>query len=114
VRAYDRGHALDLIQVGVDYQIRETFESALALSSAVLRDLDVPEDEVAEVMADVRRRDEERFELQLAASDVTAGNNLLLGNAPKPAPLTTPKRPSQVIGNVPATAGASSGVSGEA
>lgn len=114
VRAYDRGHALDLIQAGVDYQIRETFESALALSTAVLRDLDVPEDEVAEVMADVRRRDEERFELQLAASDVTAGNSLILGNAPKPTPLTTPKRPGQVIGDVPVAAGASSGVSGEA
>lgn len=104
VRAYDRGHALDLIQVGVDYQIRETFESAMTFGGAVLRGLDIPDDEVAEVMADVRRRDEERFELQLAAGDVTVGNNLILGNAPKPAPLTTPKRPGQVIGEVPAAA----------
>jgi bifunctional ADP-heptose synthase (sugar kinase/adenylyltransferase) len=75
-----------------------------ARSMKPLRDLDVPEDQVAEVMADVRRRDEERFELQLAASDVTAGNNLILGNAPKPTPLTTPKRPGEVIGEVPAAA----------
>lgn len=102
VRAHDRGHALDLIQVGVDYQIRETFESALALSGAVLRDLDVPEDEVAQVLAEVRRRDEERFELQIATSDVNAGNNLILGNAPKPTPLTPPKQQGQVIGAVPA------------
>ena len=29
VRSYDRGHALKLIEAGVDLQIRETFESAL-------------------------------------------------------------------------------------
>ena len=30
MRAFDRGHSLRLIEAGVDYQIRETFESALA------------------------------------------------------------------------------------
>lgn len=107
VRAYDRGHALDLIQVGVDYQIRETFESAMTFGAAVLRGLDVPTNEIDEIISDVRRRDEERFELQLAAGDVTVGNNLILGNAPKPVPLTTPKRPSQVIGDVPVAAAVS-------
>lgn len=107
VRAYDRGHALDLIQVGVDYQIRETFESAMVFGAAVLRGLDVPADEIDEIVADVRRRDEERFQLQIAAGDVTVGNNLILGNAPRPTPLTTPKRPGQVIGDVPAIADAS-------
>ena len=33
VRAYDRGHVLRLVEAGVDYQIRETFESALSLRS---------------------------------------------------------------------------------
>ena len=31
VRAFDRGHSLRLIEAGVDYHIRETFESALKL-----------------------------------------------------------------------------------
>ena len=31
VRAFDRGHSLRLIAAGVDYHIRETFESAMVL-----------------------------------------------------------------------------------
>jgi glutathione-regulated potassium-efflux system protein KefB len=30
-RAFDRQHALKLVELGVDYQMRETFESALAM-----------------------------------------------------------------------------------
>src|SRR5690606_21224200 len=37
VRAFDRGHSLRLVKAGVDYEIRETFESALAFGGAVLR-----------------------------------------------------------------------------
>ncbi len=33
VRAFDRGHALQLVGLGVDYQVRELFESALQLGS---------------------------------------------------------------------------------
>ena len=31
-RAFDRGHAIELVKAGVEYQIREMFESALTLS----------------------------------------------------------------------------------
>ena len=34
VRSFDREHALELIAAGVDYQIRETFESAVAFDWA--------------------------------------------------------------------------------
>ena len=34
VRSFDREHALELVHAGVDYQMRETFESALALGEA--------------------------------------------------------------------------------
>jgi glutathione-regulated potassium-efflux system protein KefB len=37
VRAYDRGHSMRLIQAGVEYQVRETFESALAFASMCSR-----------------------------------------------------------------------------
>jgi len=96
VRAYDRGHAIDLIQAGAEYQIRETFESAMTFSEAVLRHLDVPDADISELMDDVRRRDQERLELQIAGG-LTAGRDLMRGNMPVPTPLTVPKRPGQVI-----------------
>lgn len=101
VRAYDRGHALDLVKLGVDYQIRDTFESAMTFGATILRRLDVPDEEIGMLMEDVRRRDEERFALQLSGG-IGAGRDLMHGNMPVPGPLTAPKRPGEVIG---ATAG---------
>ena len=93
VRAYDRGHSMRLIQAGVEYQIRETFESALAFAEHVLADLGFNGEEIAETMEDVRRRDEERLTLQLAGG-ITAGRNLMRGNVvtPQPAPYVKPRR----------------------
>ena len=96
VRAYDRGHAMDLIRAGVDYQIRETFESAMAFGEAALRELGVPDDEAAEIAADVRARDQERLELQVAG-DLKSGRELIRGNAPIPEPLTKPQKTGQVF-----------------
>jgi glutathione-regulated potassium-efflux system protein KefB len=97
-RAYDRGHSLRLVKAGVDYQIRETFESALAFGRAVLIDLGVEEAEAAEVIEDVRRRDEQRFDLQLAGG-LAAGRALMRGNleTPQPAPLVTPQREGKAL-----------------
>lgn len=93
VRAYDRGHSMRLIQAGVEYQVRETFESALAFAEHVLANLGLDGEEIAETMEDVRRRDEERLTLQLAGG-ITAGRNLMRGNAvtPQPAPYVRPRR----------------------
>jgi glutathione-regulated potassium-efflux system protein KefB len=96
VRAYDREHALHLIAEGVEYHIRETFESAMAFGEAALVRLGVPVEEAAEITADVRRRDQERLEIQ-ATGGIYAGTDLMRGNAPKPGPLTKPKRRGQVI-----------------
>lgn len=90
VRAFDRGHSMDLIRKRVDFQIRETFESAMLFGQTALRELGVPEDAVAEIIEDTRRRDEERLELQVAG-DMTSGRDLIHSNAPKPAPLTKPR-----------------------
>jgi glutathione-regulated potassium-efflux system protein KefB len=95
-RSYDRQHALKLIGAGVDFQVRETFESALAFSEAALRTLGVPEEEATETVAEVRRRDAERLQLELAGG-LGAGRAAVLGNAPKPTPFTQPTRPAQPL-----------------
>ena len=102
-RAYDRGHAIELINAGVEYQLRETFESAMLFGETVLRDLGVPDGDVDDIIDDVRRRDTERLELQIVGG-IYAGADLMRTNGPVPAPLTTPKRRGQVIGGAPATA----------
>ncbi len=99
VRSYDRTHARDLIKMGVDFQIRETFESALKFGEATLRELGVTDEEVIEISDDIRRRDHERFELDLAADTqgYTAGRHLMFGNAVKPTPFVEPKRVSKSL-----------------
>ena len=89
VRAFDREHAYALVKAGVDFQVREVFESAIAFGAAALRELEVPAEEVDEVIADVRRRDAERFELELAGG-LFAGRALIYGNA-APHGLAAPK-----------------------
>lgn len=57
--------------------------------------------------AEIRRRNAERFELEIAMQDALAGVPLLFGNQtphlPKPAPLVPPRREGQSL-NVDATA----------
>jgi glutathione-regulated potassium-efflux system protein KefB len=95
-RAFDRGTTLALIKAGVDYQIRETFESALALGGQALQTLGVEAESVTEVLADVRQRDDERLELQIAGG-LQAGRALMKGNAPVPGPLSQPRRAGQAM-----------------
>lgn len=104
-RAFDRGHSLRLVKAGVDYQIRETFESALAFGGEVLRGLGESEDVVTETLEDVRQRDAERFALQIAGG-VTAGRYLLRNNqeTPQPAPLTQPRAKGEALNEAAASA----------
>jgi glutathione-regulated potassium-efflux system protein KefB len=98
VRAFDRGHALRLINAGVDYQLRETLESALAFGHRVLVDLGVSEEEADELVLDVRRRDEQRLEMQIAGG-LRAGLSLMRGNiaTTQPAPLVTPRKEGKAL-----------------
>ena len=79
-RAFDRGHAIELVNAGVEYQIREVFESALSLSGETLRLLGSTDEEIADVLKGVRERDRNRFAAQLVGG-LQAGGNLLLSNA---------------------------------
>jgi glutathione-regulated potassium-efflux system protein KefB len=105
VRSFDREHALTLVEIGVDVQVRETFDSAMTMGEAALVELGVPPEEVAEVIEDVRRRDTERFKLEQVGG-VMAGIDLLRGNMPrmKQKPLTTPKRPGRALSEETAAA----------
>jgi glutathione-regulated potassium-efflux system protein KefB len=96
VRSFDREHALQLIAAGVDFQIRETFESASAFGEAALRAIGVPPDTAAEIVADVRKRDLERLALQVTGG-AWAGVELLHSNRMKPKPLTPPSRAGQAL-----------------
>ena len=98
VRAFDRGHSLRLIQAGVDYQVRETFEPALKFGQAVLEELGLPQDEAAEVIADVRRRDEARLDLEVTGG-LGAGRAMMRGNmpTPKPTPYIKPHREGRLV-----------------
>jgi CPA2 family monovalent cation:H+ antiporter-2/glutathione-regulated potassium-efflux system protein KefB len=80
-RAFDRQEALRLADTGVDWQVRETLLSAFALGEETLRRLGVPEVEAAEVMEDVRTRDEMRFERELVGG-IKAAHDLIRGNIP--------------------------------
>ena len=79
-RAYDRGHAIELVKAGVEYQIREMLDSALSLSAEALRVLGSTDEEVAELIEGVRERDRQRFAAQIVGG-IQAGRDLLLSNA---------------------------------
>ncbi|MGZ9100107.1 MAG: monovalent cation:proton antiporter-2 (CPA2) family protein [Brevundimonas sp.] len=98
VRAYDRGHAIRLVQAGVEYQLRETFESALVFGHQVLIDLGFSDEQARETIEDVRRRDEQRLSLQMVEG-ITAGRSLMRGNirTTNPEPYIKPRREGQAL-----------------
>jgi glutathione-regulated potassium-efflux system protein KefB len=79
-RAFDRGHALELVNKGVDFQIRETFESALHLGREAVILLGAAPEEADEVVEEIRGRDRDRFALQ-TVEGIYAGRDLLLTNS---------------------------------
>jgi glutathione-regulated potassium-efflux system protein KefB len=80
-RAFDREHAIELIHANVDYQVRETFESALVMAEEALRRLEVDEDAIGDIMDETRRRDQERFDIEIC-DGVYASRHLIQGNVP--------------------------------
>ncbi len=88
VRSFDRGHAMELIRKGVDFEIRETVESALLMGAEGLRRLGCPQASVTEALDDIRHRDRERLAQQVQG-DLMSGRDQLL-TEPVPEPLTPP------------------------
>ncbi len=78
-RSFDREHAIELLNAGATWQVRETFESALTLSEHALELMGTPEQMRRQIMDDVRRCDAERFALE-TAQGIYAGRSLIHGN----------------------------------
>jgi len=84
-RAMDREHAVDLIKAGVEYQIRDTFESALLLGERALVTLGDTPEEAERIKSEVRSRDAERLDIEICGGIYdSAARNMILGNAPVP------------------------------
>ena len=92
VRSYDRAHSLSLRARGVEYEIRETVESALAFGASTLDALGIEDALARQIVDDVRRRDTQRLKLQ-EAEGIYAGNDLVTTHVVTPEPLVKP-RPS--------------------
>ncbi|MFD1910721.1 monovalent cation:proton antiporter-2 (CPA2) family protein [Halodurantibacterium flavum] len=90
-RSFDRGHSIELIRAGVDYEIRETFESALLMGAESLRRLGLDEALVTDALEEIRRRDRQRLTEQVQGDFMSGRDNLLI--APVPEPLI-PRKPA--------------------
>lgn len=91
-RSYDRRHTLELLEKGIDYEVREVFESAIRFGREALVGLDLTDERAGEVEDDIRRRDAERLMAQ-RAGDMLAGRDKLYGaEQVQPAPLVPPRR----------------------
>jgi len=96
VRSYDREHTLQLRAQGVEYELRETFESGLLFGQRTLEGLGVSEAEAYNIREDVRQRDEDRLHVQ-ASEGIMAGRHLLFNKPVTPEPLVKPAREGQRI-----------------
>lgn len=96
VRSYDREHTLQLRAQGVDYELRETFESGLLFGRRTLQELGVSESLSYEIAEDVRQRDEDRLHVQ-ASEGIMAGRHLLFNKPVTPEPLVKPAREAKPL-----------------
>jgi voltage-gated potassium channel Kch len=89
VRAFDRIHAVELMKMDVDYQIREVFESAIVFGRSALEELGTDPEAAAAAANDVRKRDIARLVLQKEVGAMS-GAELVVGAKIAPEPLTVP------------------------
>jgi len=96
VRSYDRRHSLRLIAKGVDFELRDTFESALAFGRRALEGLGLDPERAQAVEDFVRERDLNRLALQ-QAEGLSAGLELLQTRLVQPEPLSGPRRTARSL-----------------
>lgn len=92
VRAYDRRHAIQLINREVELIVRETFDAALSMGGQALSALGLTDPVIAETLDDVRIRDEARLKAQAKSnSGVSSKEDVTIEPTPlrPPEPATT-------------------------
>jgi monovalent cation:proton antiporter-2 (CPA2) family protein len=90
VRSFDRRHTLQLIAKGVDFELRETYESALVFGRSTLEALGIDSERAAATEQFVRSRDLDLLAVQ-QAEGLSAGVDLLRTRMVHE-PLSTPAR----------------------
>jgi glutathione-regulated potassium-efflux system protein KefB len=96
VRSYDRRHTLELLAKGVDFEVRETFESAVEFGRAALEGLGMAHERAIEVADYIRQRDIDRLALQ-QAEGVMAGRDMMFARRVQPEPLSEPQRETTAL-----------------
>ena len=94
VRFSDRQHTLKLRQRGVDFEIRETYESAFAFGMKSLQGLGYTEEEVAEISQTIREREAARIAIQMSGGKISYTD---IQGKLKPEPLVEPKRRAKAL-----------------
>jgi monovalent cation:proton antiporter-2 (CPA2) family protein len=94
-RSYDRGHTLQLLSRNVEYELRETFESAMKFGRKTLEAMGVDPDRAAIIEDFIRNRDRDRVAIQ-QAEGIYAGIDLLR-KRPTMAPFSEPQRGARAL-----------------
>jgi monovalent cation:proton antiporter-2 (CPA2) family protein len=94
-RSYDRGHTLQLLARDVDYELRETFESAMTFGRRTLEAIGLDAGRADIVEDFIRTRDRDRIAIQ-QAEGIYAGIDLLR-RRPVMAPFSEPQREGRAL-----------------
>ncbi|SHE75755.1 glutathione-regulated potassium-efflux system protein KefB [Kaistia soli DSM 19436] len=94
VRSYDRQHTLKLRQQGVDFEIRETYESAFTFGMKSLEGLGYDESHIADVAETIREREAARLAIQMSGGKISYTD---IQGKLKPEPLVEPKRRAKAL-----------------
>lgn len=87
VRAYDRTAAIQLIHMGVGDPVRETFDAALRMGGLALTAIGLSDEDAAEAISDIRRRDERLLQLQVQQTADAGDDTLAALKKIKPEPV---------------------------
>ncbi|MGB9992291.1 monovalent cation:proton antiporter-2 (CPA2) family protein [Pseudoduganella rhizocola] len=93
VRSYDRTHAVELIRAGVDYQVRETVESAYLMGAEGLRVLGYAQADVEQAADDIRQRDAGRLSQQVQGNPMSGLDLLHFPIIPEPLHAPAARKP---------------------